>query len=42
LDSGHAGAHGALAEYYEELGELEAARNHRLAAAGKVRARVER
>ena len=42
LDSAHSAAHVALAEYYEENGDPEAARNHRLAAAGKVRARLER
>lgn len=41
-DPDHGPTHAALAEYYEALGDRETARNHRLAAAGKAKARVER
>ncbi len=41
-DPDHGPTHAALAEYYETLGDQAAARNHRLAAAGKAKARVER
>lgn len=41
-DPDHRPTHAALAEYYEALGDREMARNHRLAAEGKAKARVER
>lgn len=41
-DPDHGPTHAALAEYYEALGDRETARNHRLAATGRAKARVER
>ncbi|MCS6976798.1 MAG: tetratricopeptide repeat protein [Gemmatales bacterium] len=38
----HQPTHHALAEYYEAIGDRETARNHRLAAQGKAKARIER
>jgi len=40
LSPGHAPTHLALAEYHEAIGDPQQARNHRLAAEGKLRARL--